>query len=64
MRVNSQRISGSTISTASAVSRMCEEKMVSVSGMMPICFSKLWPLVEMSTGMVADRPRPYMVNPV
>ena len=56
--------SGRAISTARLVNRMGAEKMVSDSGISPIVFSNEWPCVEISTGMVAEKPRLYIVKPV
>ena len=56
--------SGSVTSTARLVSRMGAEKMVCVSGIRPMLPSNAWPLVEMSTGIVAEKPRLYIVKPV
>ena len=43
---------------------MGTEKMVWVSGITPIWPAVGWPGVATSTGMLADRPRPYMVKPL
>ncbi|MNL80794.1 hypothetical protein D3C87_2077260 [compost metagenome] len=50
--------------TARLVSSIGVEKMVSDSGITPISFSIGWPGVEISTGMLADRPSPYRVKPL
>ena len=50
--------SGRVTITTGLVSSIGVEKMVSDSGTTPISFSIGWPLVEISTGMLADRPSP------
>ncbi len=56
--------SGSVMMTARLVSSIGVEKIVSFSAITPISFSIGWPGVEISTGMLADRPRPYSVKPL
>ena len=56
--------SGSVTMMTRLVISMGTEKMVSVSGITPIWPAVGWPGVATSTGMLADRPRPYMVKPL
>ncbi|MNN00978.1 hypothetical protein D3C81_1135830 [compost metagenome] len=56
--------SGSVTITARLVSSIGREKIVSLSATTPMSFSIGWPGVEISTGMLADRPSPYIVKPL
>ncbi|MNZ94960.1 hypothetical protein D3C78_1140820 [compost metagenome] len=56
--------SGSVMMMTRLVISMGTEKMVSDSGMVPICLAVGWPGVATSTGILADKPRPYIVKPL
>ncbi|CPM34782.1 Uncharacterised protein [Bordetella pertussis] len=56
--------SGKVTMITRLVISMGSEKMVSDSGITPIWSAVGWPGVVTSTGMLADRPRPYIVKPL
>lgn len=55
---------GRVIMIARLVSSIGIKKIVSLKGIVPICAEVGCPGVATSTGILADRPRPYMVKPL